>query len=45
MCLLQATRALSERMPQMPESNGGPSDIDGFAIRKLMGPEAESGSA
>ena len=44
MCPLQAARALSEGMPQMPESNGGPSAIDGFVIRRLTGPEAESGS-
>ena len=45
MCPLQTARALEEGMPQMPESNGGPSAIDGFAIRRLKGPKAGSGSA
>ena len=45
MCPLQTARALKGGVPQMPGSDGGPSAIDGFAIRRLKGPKAESGSA
>ena len=45
MCPLQTARALGEGAPQMPGGDGGPSAIDGFAIRKLKEPKAESGSA
>ena len=36
---------MAEGILQMPESDGGPSAIDGFAIRRLSGPKAKSGSA
>ena len=39
------SQALGEGAPQTPEGDGGPSAIDGFAIRRLKGPKAESGSA
>ena len=45
MCPLQAARVLAEGMPQIRETVRGPSAIDGFAIRRLMGPKAKSGSA
>ena len=45
MCPLQAARVLAEGVPQIPETVRGPSAIDGFAIRRLMGPKAKSGSA
>lgn len=41
---LQTARALAEGKPQMPESDRDSSAIDGFAIRRLTGPMAESGS-
>ena len=45
-CPLQAAKALGEGMPQTPESDDrGPSNIDGFAIRRPMRPKAKSGSA
>jgi len=37
-------RALEEGMPQTPESHGAVA-IEGFAIRRLMGPKAKSDSA
>ena len=36
---------MAEGILQMPESDGGPSATDGFAIRRLSGPKAKSGSA
>lgn len=45
MCPLQAARVLAEGIPQVPETDRGPSAIDGFAVRRLTGPKAKSGSA
>ena len=45
MCPWQAVRALGEGMPQTPESNGSPSGIDGFVIRRPTELKAKSGSA
>ena len=39
-----SSQALAEGMPQTPDSRG-PSTIDGFAIRRLMGSKAKNGSA
>ena len=39
-----SSQALAEGTPQTPGSRG-PSTVDGFAIRRLMGPKAKNGSA
>lgn len=39
--MCQTTRALEERMPQMPASNRGPLATEGLISRRLTGPEAK----